>query len=112
MAVHAHRRGQERRRSAARDTLLAGARAVALRDGIDGFTLEAVARECGVTKQGLLYHFPSKDALVFELFISEWGGGARAVADAVAQSDDGAAALEAIIRATVAHYAPRLVLVQ
>lgn len=27
-------------------------------------TLEAVAREAGVSKGGLLYHFPSKDALI------------------------------------------------
>jgi AcrR family transcriptional regulator len=75
---------------------------------MDGFTLEAVARECGVTKQGLLYHFPSKDALVFEMFMREWGSSAHAIEEAVALTDDGAAALEAIIRATVSHFAPRL----
>jgi AcrR family transcriptional regulator len=101
-------RVQDRRRAASRRLLLENARAVALRDGIDGFTLEAVARECGFTKQGLLYHFPSKDALVFELVLSEWEDASRAVADAVARVDDGAAALETIIRTTVAHFAPRL----
>lgn len=32
--------------------------------GVQGFTLESVAREAGVSKGALLHHFPSKDALV------------------------------------------------
>lgn len=32
--------------------------------GVSGMTLEAVAREAGVSKGGLLYHFPGKDALI------------------------------------------------
>ena len=32
--------------------------------GVAGMTLEAVAREAGVSKGGLLYHFPSKEALI------------------------------------------------
>ena len=32
--------------------------------GITGLTLDAVAKEAGVSKGGLLHHFPSKDALV------------------------------------------------
>jgi AcrR family transcriptional regulator len=34
-------------------------------------TLDAVAAEAGVSKGGLLYHFPSKDALV-EALIEDW----------------------------------------
>lgn len=34
------------------------------RGGVSGLTLEAVAREAGVSKGGLLHHFRSKDALV------------------------------------------------
>ncbi|SDC21418.1 transcriptional regulator, TetR family [Pelagirhabdus alkalitolerans] len=32
--------------------------------GIFNFTLESVAKEAGISKGGLLYHFPSKQALV------------------------------------------------
>ena len=32
--------------------------------GVTGLTLGAVAREAGVSKGGLLYHFPSKEALI------------------------------------------------
>jgi AcrR family transcriptional regulator len=33
-------------------------------DGIAGFTLEKVAKSAGVSKGGLLYHFPTKEALI------------------------------------------------
>jgi len=50
--------------SNARNRLLTAASRVIQRDGILALTLEAVAKEAGVSKGGLLYHFPSKDALV------------------------------------------------
>ncbi len=34
------------------------------RDGVARLTLEAAAREAGVSKGGVLYHFPTRDALV------------------------------------------------
>lgn len=46
------------------DRLLSAAEQVVSRDGVANLTLEAVAREAGVSKGGLLYHFPSKSALV------------------------------------------------
>jgi AcrR family transcriptional regulator len=46
------------------DRLLNAAEQVVARDGVANLTLEAVAREAGVSKGGLLYHFPSKSALV------------------------------------------------
>ena len=47
-----------------RNALLEAANTVILRDGIAHLTLEAVAKEAGVSKGGLLYHFPSKEALI------------------------------------------------
>lgn len=47
-----------------RDTILSAAAIVVLEKGASQMTLEAVAKEAGVSKGGLLYHFPSKDALV------------------------------------------------
>ncbi|MBU6414294.1 MAG: TetR/AcrR family transcriptional regulator [Planctomycetes bacterium] len=38
--------------------------AVILEEGIAALTLEAVANRAGVSKGGLLYHYPSKDKLV------------------------------------------------
>jgi AcrR family transcriptional regulator len=54
----------KRSRSATRESLLNAAGEVVLRLGSDALTLDAVAKEAGVSKGGLLYHFPNKDALL------------------------------------------------
>lgn len=48
----------------ARPALLEAATRVVLAQGGAALTLDAVAREAGVSKGGLLYHFPSKNALI------------------------------------------------
>jgi AcrR family transcriptional regulator len=50
--------------SEVRDSLLDAAEAVVIRQGIANLTLDAVAAEAGISKGGLLHHFPSKDRLV------------------------------------------------
>ena len=47
-----------------RERLLDSAEKVVGRDGVANLTLEAIARDAGVSKGGLLYHFPSKSALI------------------------------------------------
>jgi AcrR family transcriptional regulator len=47
-----------------REAILEAAIRIASRDGLLAMTLDGVAREAGVSKGGLVYHFPSKDALV------------------------------------------------
>jgi AcrR family transcriptional regulator len=50
-----------------RDTkteILEAAADVVLAHGVAGLTLEAVARAAGLSKGGLLYHYPSKEALL------------------------------------------------
>lgn len=47
-----------------RIALLQAANRVVLREGSNALTLEAVAREAGVSKGGLLYHFHTKEELV------------------------------------------------
>jgi AcrR family transcriptional regulator len=44
--------------------LLNAAESVALRDGVAHLTLDAVAAEAKFSKGGVLYHFPTKDALI------------------------------------------------
>lgn len=46
------------------DKLLDAAEAVVVRQGIANLTLDAVAAEAGISKGGLLHHFPTKDRLV------------------------------------------------
>lgn len=46
-----------------REKLLQAAVQTLQRHGVSALTLDSVAREAGVSKGGLLHHFPSKDAL-------------------------------------------------
>ena len=47
-----------------RDELLDAAEALLCEHGTHGLTLSAVADRAGVSKGGLLYHFPNKEALI------------------------------------------------
>ena len=99
---------KERRRDRSREEILAAARKVLLRSGVGAMTLEAVAAEAGMSKTGLYYYFPSKDALVFELVHATIERQSRAVHDAVEEAKDSGDALGAIIGETVRYFAPRL----
>ena len=98
-----------RRPKETRQQILAAAQQRLLRQGAASLTLAAVAADAGVSKGGLLYHFPSKDALIQALVTShleafedrfrarlrgDRGGGARtgrAYLRATAEEDDPAA---------------------
>ncbi|MGW4470694.1 TetR/AcrR family transcriptional regulator [Nonomuraea sp. NPDC004354] len=51
-------------RPSSRERLLDAAAEVLIGDGAEALTLEAVAQRAGVSKGGLFYHFPTKQALV------------------------------------------------
>lgn len=104
----ARRARRQRSRQRSREDILAAARSVLLRDGIASVTLEAVAREAGMSKTGLYYYFSSKEALVFELVFGIWQNQAQRVNDAVAPVASGPEALAAVIRSTVEDFAPRM----
>lgn len=99
---------RESRRNRSREEILDAARRVLLRDGIGSTTLDAVAREVGVSKTALYYYFPSKDALFFELVFGNLQTQAQAVHDAVEKTTTGADALGAIVRASVHTFSQRL----
>ena len=61
--------------STTRTTILEAANRVVLEKGVGALTLDAAALEAGVSKGGLLYHFPSKNKLIegmIELLIAEF----------------------------------------
>lgn len=99
---------KERRRDRTREEILAAARTVLIRSSIAAMTIEAVAAEAGMSKAGLYYYFPSKDALVFELIYGTLERHARSVHDAVEEARQGGEALRALIGETVRYFAPRL----
>lgn len=51
-------------RPSCKELLLDAAEAVVVREGGARLTLDAVAEQAGVSKGGLLYHFPSKESLL------------------------------------------------
>nr|WP_179444024.1 TetR/AcrR family transcriptional regulator [Naumannella cuiyingiana] len=51
-------------RVTSRDRILDAAGRILVRDGGDAVTIAAVAREAGVSKGGLFYHFASKELLI------------------------------------------------
>lgn len=99
---------RELRRERSREEILEAARRVLLRSGIAATTLDAVAREVGLTKAALYYYYPSKDALLFELVFGTLEAHAHSVRSAVDQAKNGGEALRAIVRETVRAFAGQL----
>lgn len=67
-----------------RKTILGAASHVTARDGALNLTLEAVAKEAGVSKGGLLYHFPNKEALISSMIdehLESWSKAVEAEKD-------------------------------
>jgi AcrR family transcriptional regulator len=57
-------RAPARSRSDTKARILDAAEEVVLRDGVARLTLDAAAAEAGLSKGGILYHFPTRDSLV------------------------------------------------
>ncbi len=55
------------RKPVARDAVLDAFVCVLIEEGERAATVDAVARRAGVSKGGLLYHFPNKEAMIAEL---------------------------------------------
>ncbi|SWD32702.1 transcriptional regulator [Klebsiella pneumoniae] len=51
--------------------ILIAASEIVKEEGVVKLTLEAVAQRAGVSKGGLLYHFPSKEALIKGM-VEDW----------------------------------------
>ncbi len=71
-----------------RDKLLDVAEAIVPREGVVKLTLDAVAREAGLSKGGVLYHFGTKDALVSALVTRLYESFERDIAREVDVSPD------------------------
>lgn len=98
----------ERRREQTRIEILDAASDIVRRDGFGGFTLAAVAQQLGLTNPALYYYFKSREALLFELVLREWFSCGEAVQAAVAETDSGADAVEALMRTVFERYRGRL----
>jgi AcrR family transcriptional regulator len=68
----------------ARDRILKAVLSLAKQSGVGHLSLEAIARQAGVSKGGLLYHFPTKIELMRALVGYHLAATERAVAEAEA----------------------------
>jgi AcrR family transcriptional regulator len=82
-----------------RKTILEAASRVTARDGALNLTLENVAREAGVSKGGLLYHFPNKEALISSMIDEHLSAWSQAVEHA--KDDAKGAFTRAFVKTTV-----------
>jgi len=71
-----------------REKILDAAVRVAIRDGILAMTLDAVAKEAGVSKGGLLYHFQTKDDLIAGMLDYFMGRARRALEERMAADEN------------------------
>ena len=78
------------------------------RAGLNGVTFQALADALGVSKQAILYWYPSKWELIADCGVPIIRQEADALIGALAGSRDGSDAIERFIRAFASHYAPRL----
>jgi AcrR family transcriptional regulator len=99
---------RERKRDRSREEILEAARRVLLQSGVASMTLDAVAKEVGVSKTALYYYFPSKDALLFDLIFGVLDAHAHQVQVAVGDAPDGARAIGALIHESVTTFASHL----
>ncbi len=78
------------------------------REGLTGLTFQALADTLGVSKQAVLYWYPSKWELIADCGVPIIRQEADALITALSGSRDGTDAIERFIRAFARHYARRL----
>ena len=80
------------RKPVARDAVLDAFESLLIEVGERAATLDAVAKRAGVSKGGLLYHFPNKEALIARPAGAPGPTSPRRISQAMAAAPEGAAA--------------------
>ncbi|MEI4486641.1 TetR/AcrR family transcriptional regulator [Frigidibacter sp. MR17.14] len=78
-----------RRRSIDRETLMTAIEQVVRQHGLSGLSIDAVAREAGISKSSVIYDFENKAALLAEFTRSRIGRHRAAQAEACAAAPEG-----------------------
>jgi TetR/AcrR family acrAB operon transcriptional repressor len=73
------------------------------RHGYQGTSIDRIAREAGVTKGAIYYHFRDKEDLLFAAVTDRIGGFNRSVVGSVAPGDDAIATLRRVVDACFFH---------
>lgn len=82
--------GRVRREAGESRRVILEAAAEALKEkGIRAFTLDLVAKKCGISKAGIIHHFPTKEALTFALISEAFDELDRRMAELVEEEKPG-----------------------
>jgi AcrR family transcriptional regulator len=95
-------------RRVSRDLILEQAMGIVTRHGGAALTFQAIADALAVSKQAILYWYPSKWELVADLYLPAMRHEAEVVLAAISEASGPADAIERFIRAFADHYASRL----
>ena len=95
---------KERRHENRRRTILDAARVILAREGIQNFSVNAVARAADVSKPAVYYYFESKEELIFELAVDAELEESKKILEALSSDAGGVGALVALLQAYVGHY--------
>jgi AcrR family transcriptional regulator len=95
-------------RRVSRETILHEAARLVERDGVNALTFQALANTLGVSKQAVLYWYPSKWELMTDYCAPEMRKEADVLLAALSGSRTAPEAIGRFIRAFVNHYAQRL----
>lgn len=96
------------RRIEKREAVLAAARRVLARDGVEGFSVARVAREAGVAKATFFYYFADKRALIAALAVGHFEAEVAHVTEQLAAIEDPRRLPGALFEARVRYNAERL----
>jgi AcrR family transcriptional regulator len=96
-------------RTSKREVILDAAVGIIEESGIDAVTYESLSDACGLSKSGLIYHFPSRHELLLGIhthLADDWERELEAAAGGTAAEVDAATRLRAIVL-TLSHSASR-----
>jgi AcrR family transcriptional regulator len=95
---------KQRRRAERRRSIVSAARQLLLNEGIENFTVSAVAALAHVSKPAVYYYFDSKEDLVAALAIDAYEAELAVLQAATAPASTGVEALQRMVEAYVQHY--------
>jgi AcrR family transcriptional regulator len=91
-----------------KEEMLEAARTIVREEGLGKLTFDAVAERVGVTKQAVIYWFPSKAALLSSTALPDLDSVANVVIDAIADTRTAADTIEHFVRACIGYYLEHL----
>jgi AcrR family transcriptional regulator len=91
-----------------REAIVERAQQIVAAEGYSGLTFQALAEVLGVSKQAIIYWFPSKWDLALAYALRVLDAEAKATITATGQAGSAASAIDAFVRALVGHYLQNL----